>query len=303
MPTKGSFFIIEAKNNSSLSLEDGLISTNRCKGALSRNITGDKSMNFEIDNKSQKIIFKDDSSPPIPLYSEEGFKIISDLWLKIGWDQKYIYSFTWLGRPIIQLPSDMVRIQELIYAVKPDVVIETGVAHGGGLILYSSVLKCIGKGKVIGIDIDIRPHNRKSIEEHELSNMISLIEGDSISKVVIDNVKERIEPDNIVLVILDSCHTFEHVLKELEMYSPLVTKDSYIIATDGSQKYLGDTPRARTEYSGYVDEWGDNNPQRAALEFAEKSNEFKVVEPKHIFQEGFINFQVTHWPSAYLKRI
>ena len=116
----------------------------------------------------------------IDLYGREAFELISDLWLKTSWSQKYSYTFTWMGRPIIQHPEDTVRLQEVIYFLKPDVIIETGVAHGGSLIFYASLLKAMGKrSRVIGVDIEIRPSNRKAIESHELSDYITLIEGNS----------------------------------------------------------------------------------------------------------------------------
>ena len=115
----------------------------------------------------------------------EAFALISQAWLRCGWDNKYVYSFSWLGRPIIQLPEDMVRIQEVIYAVQPDLIIETGIAHGGSLIFYASLCKAMEKGSVVGIDIEIRPHNRKAIETHPLFPFITLIEGSSIEPAVV----------------------------------------------------------------------------------------------------------------------
>ena len=142
----------------------------------------------------------------------EGFRIISQLWLRSGWDAKYVYSFTWLGRPIIQLPEDMFRLQELIYDLRPDVIIETGVAHGGSLVFYASLCKAMGRGRVIGIDIEIRPHNRAAIERHELSSLIELVEADSIAPATISEVRERTRGAQTVLILLDSCHTKDHVL-------------------------------------------------------------------------------------------
>jgi len=153
--------------------------------------------------------------------SPEAFSIISRAWLRAGWDNKYVYSFSWLGRPIIQLPEDMLRIQEVIYELKPDVIVETGVAHGGSLIYYSSIFKAIGKGRVIGIDIEIRPHNRKAIETHELYQYITLIEGGSTEPSVVEKVSNLIKENETVLVILDSNHSKEHVLNELNLYSPM----------------------------------------------------------------------------------
>src|SRR3954462_11266428 len=119
------------------------------------------SMKLEIDTEANAVIVRDKAGERrIPLYSTEGFELLSDLWVKVGWNQKYGYTFSWFGRPVIQLPEDMIRVQEAIWQLKPDLVIETGVAHGGSLIFYASLFQAIGKGRVVGIDIEIRPHNR-----------------------------------------------------------------------------------------------------------------------------------------------
>ena len=126
------------------------------------------------------------------LDSPDAFELISDAWLRAGWDAKYVYSFTWLGRPIIQLPDDLLRIQEVVYQVQPDVIIETGVAHGGSLVFFASLCKVLEKGRVVGVDIEIRPHNRKAVEEHALSSLITMIEGNSIGDEVVDRVKSEV---------------------------------------------------------------------------------------------------------------
>lgn len=239
---------------------------------------------------------KDNDLKGYNLNTPDAFKIISDIWLRCGWDTKYVYSFTWLGRPIIQLPEDMIRIQEVIYSVKPDVIIETGVAHGGSLIFYASLCKAIGKGRVIGIDIEIRPHNRKAIEQHELFSYIKLIEGSSVELSVVEQIKKIIKTSEKVLVILDSCHTKEHVLKELEAYSNFVSKDSYIIVMDGIMGKIVGAPRTEPD-------WDWNNPKEAAVEFVSKNNDFKIEEPEFPFNEGVVDFRVTYCPSAYLKRV
>ena len=239
----------------------------------------------------------------INLYSPEGFKVIADLWLKVGWDQKYIYSFSWLGRPIIQSPDDMLRIQEVIFDIKPDLVIETGIAHGGSLIYYASILQSIGNGRVVGIDVDIRQHNREAIEEHKLFSLISLIEGSSIDSSTYEKVKELVSDNERVIVILDSAHDYNHVKNEIEIYSHLVSVGSYIVVTDGSQEYLGSTPRAKSDYPGYVDTWKDNNPKKAAEDFVLENDQYEIIEPKFLFNEGNIDFRVTHWPSAFIKKL
>jgi len=255
---------------------------------------------MKIDEKNNKIINEDGSTST--LYSPEGFKAISDLWVKIGWDQKYLYGFSWLGRPIIQNPDDMIRVQEVIYDIKPDYIIETGIAHGGSLIYYASILNSIGKGRVIGIDIEIRKHNRKAIENHELFNLIDLYEGSSIEPSIIDQIKEKVGKNQKILVILDSAHDYKHVIKELQLYKQFVSLSSYIVVTDGSQEYLHDTPRAKKDYPGYAETWNNNNPKKAAEDFVKENNNFKIIEPEFIFNEGNINFRVTHWPSAFVKR-
>ena len=226
----------------------------------------------------------------------EAFHIISQIWLRAGWDNKYVYSFTWLGRPIIQLPEDMMRIQEVIYSLQPDVVIETGVAHGGSLVFYASLCKAMARGRVIGIDIEIRPHNRAAIETHALSSFITLIEGSSVDATIIEKVQAQIGPDDKVLVLLDSCHTKEHVLSELRAYAPLVSPGSYIVAMDGIMEQVAGAPRTEPD-------WTWNNPRRAALEFAETNSEFAIEEPAFLFNEGTITERVTYWPAAFIKRV
>jgi len=250
-------------------------------------------MKICIDTKINKVMVDDYE---IDLYSKECFKILSEIWLKVGWDQKYVYGFSWLGRPIIQLPEDIIRIQEVIYQVKPDVIIETGVAHGGTSILFASLCKIMNKGRVISIDIEIRSHNRKAIVSHELSSWITLIEGSSVSDMVIKQLQDLIHPGESVLVVLDSNHTKAHVMKELELYSQFISIGSYIVATDGSMEFLYDVPRG-------VSEWKIDNPKTAAEEFARTHPEFIIKEPEFPFNEGNIDFRVTHWPSAFLKRI
>jgi cephalosporin hydroxylase len=231
----------------------------------------------------------------IPLYSQEAFELISHQWLKVGWDQKYSYTFSWLGQPTIQLPEDMIRIQEVIYRVKPHVIIETGVAHGGSLLFYATLCKAMGKGRVIGIDIEIRPHNRKAIESHELSPQITLVEGSSISPEVVKEVKSLIKPQEDVMVILDSSHSKQHVLDELEAYYELVTPGSYIVATDGIMKDLHDVPRGKPD-------WVSDNPAAAAIEFAQKHPEFVLEQPTWLFNESSLRANVSYWPGSWLRR-
>jgi cephalosporin hydroxylase len=170
-------------------------------------------MKLTIDTTEKTLICEINRQKQVlGLYTKEAFELISLQWVKIGWDQKYSYTFSWLGRPLLQLPEDLMRIQEVIYQVKPDVIIETGVAHGGSLIYYASLFKAMGKGRVVGVDIEILPHNRKAIEEHELSSFITLVEGSSTDTSIVEQVKKLVSPGETVLVSLDSCQTKQHVL-------------------------------------------------------------------------------------------
>lgn len=254
-------------------------------------------MKLIIDTNSNVLVQEvNGESRTIDLYTEEAFELVSHQWLNIGWNQKYIYTFSWMGRPIIQLPDDMFRIQEIIYRVKPDVIIETGIAHGGSLIFYAGLCKAMEKGRIIGVDIEIRPHNRKAIEKHELFPLITLIEGDSIAPEIVKQVKGLVKPNETVLVILDSCHTKQHVLGELEAYHDLVTQGSYIVGTDGIMKFLDKAPRGKSD-------WAWDNPFEAVAEFAKKHPEFIVEQPAWPFNESELTENITHWPGAYLKRI
>lgn len=251
-------------------------------------------MKIQIDTNSREIVIE--GKRTIPLYSDEGFAVLRDLWVKVGWSQKYNYTFTWFGAPIIQLPDDMIRYQEVIFELKPDVIIETGVAHGGSLIYSASLLRLLGKGKVIGVDIEIRPHNRERVETHPLAGMITLIEGSSTAPEIVKRVREMIGPSDKVLVVLDSNHSYDHVSKELATYSPLVSLGSYIVATDGVMRDLAETPRGRAD-------WITDNPANAAEDFSRQNPSFLIEEPAWKFNESSLTGNVTHWPSAWLKRV
>jgi cephalosporin hydroxylase len=253
-------------------------------------------MKVNIDTDARQLtVERDGASERLALYSPQAFSVLSELWVKVGWDQKYSYAFSWMGRPVIQLPEDMIRIQEVIYRVRPDVLIETGVAHGGSLIFYASLFKAMGSGKVIGVDIEIRPNNRQAIEAHELSSYITLVEGSSTDAKTVAKVQGMIGPNDKVLVILDSDHSKGHVGRELVAYSPLVTAGSYIVATDGVMQILDDVPRGKPS-------WKDDNAAAAAVEFAASHPDFVLEEPAFPFNEGSVTERITHWPNAYLRR-
>lgn len=204
---------------------------------------------------------------------------------------KYSYNFKWLGRPILQYPQDIIAMQEIIWETKPDLIIETGIARGGSIVFYSSILELLNNnGKVIGIDIDIREHNKLAIESHPLYKNVKLIEGSSTEECTLDEVKNFINENNLkkIMVVLDSNHTHTHVLKELRTYSPLVTKGNYMVVFDTA---IEDSSQANCEDRP----WGKgNNPKTAVWEFLKETDRFtidKSVEDKLL---------ITVAPSGYL---
>lgn len=249
-----------------------------------------KIRNLTADMVSQTlcVTYEDNESRTLPLYGPEAFQAISRLWIKTGWAAKYSYNFTWMGRPVIQLPEDLVGVQELICKVEPEVIIETGVAHGGSSVFYASLLEVLGRGRVISIDIEIRAHNRKAIEAHHLKKRITLIERSSVAPETLKEVRNLLSPNERVMVILDSNHSKEHVRKELELYAPLVSSGSYLVATDGIMEDLDDVPGGKAN-------WMQDNPKAAAHEFLAEHPEFELdPEPTRL--------GITYWPEAYLRR-
>ena len=253
-------------------------------------------MRITIDDELKTLVVEDAGArSEVELYSDQAFGILSRWSLNIGWSRKYSYGFSWMGRPIIQLPDDVIRIQEVIWSVQPTVIVETGIAHGGSLIFYASLFEAMGRGRVIGVDIEIRPHNRAAIETHPLAGRIALIEGSSTDAATLAAVRARLEPNDRVLVILDSDHSRRHVAAELEAYAPLVTRDSYIVATDGIMRDLVGAP-------GVPPAWAEDNPSVAAEAFAAARRDFVLESPPRAFAETALA-PLTYWPSAYLRRV
>lgn len=216
-------------------------------------------------------------------------KNAAKVWLKAHWENKLSYEVNWLGMPIIQTAEDMIVLQEIVYDVRPDFIVETGIAHGGSLIYFASLLQLLGKGKVIGIDIDIRKHNKILLEKHPVVKRIITIEGDSSSKEIFKKVRNIIPKKSKVLVLLDSNHTKEHVLKELNLYSRLVSKGSYIIVEDTIM------PRV-AKYKHAKDYYATNNTKQAVNIFMKNNKNFVVDKTRE--KLGF-----TYFPGGFLKRI
>jgi len=228
---------------------------------------------------------------------DDDLKRFSRSWQHEVAKHNYVYNFSWLGRPIIQLPQDVFAMQELIWLIQPNLIIETGIAHGGSLIFSASILElnaaCGGPddAEVLGIDIDIRAHNREAIEAHPMFKRISMIQGSSIAPEIIERVHARAAGKQRVLVCLDSNHTHDHVLAELKAYAPLTSVGSYCVVFDtaieeGPAQLFADRP------------WGPgNNPMTAVREFLESTDRFQI--DRNISNK----LSITVAPDGYLKCI
>lgn len=203
---------------------------------------------------------------------------------------RYSYNFTWMGRPIIQYPQDMIAMQELLWELKPDLIVETGIAHGGSLIFYASIMELIGKGEVLGVDIDIRDHNRKEIEAHPMAKRIKMIQGSAIDPAIVAEVAKHVAGKKTVMVLLDSNHTHDHVLAELQMYANFTTVGSYCVVFD---TIVEDLPKGMYDRPWDV----GNNPKTAVFEYL-KSNPNFVID-KQIDNKLLISVA----PDGYLKRV
>lgn len=224
------------------------------------------------------------------MFNDQNLSGLTNRWFIESCKHRYSYNFTWMGRPIIQYPQDIIAMQEIIWLVKPDLIIETGIAHGGSLIFYASMLDLIGEdGQVLGIDIDIREHNRREIENHPMFKRITMLQGSSIDEDIAKQVYEFAKGKQRVLVTLDSNHTHAHVLRELELYSPLVAKDSYLVVFDTvvedmPEDFFGDRP------------WGKgNNPKTAVWEFLNTNDRFEIDKDREA------KLLITVAPEGYLK--
>ena len=252
--------------------------------------------------------FYHDRENNIESYSkDESFQSLSLDWMNLSMSSKYVYNFDWMGRPIIQYPQDMVAIQETIWNIKPDLIIETGIAHGGSLVLNASILAMLdmcdaiqagnhinpreSKRKVLGIDIDIRAHNREAIEAHPMSSRIQMVQGSSIAPEIIEQVYDITKDHKRILVCLDSNHTHEHVLAELEAYAPLTSVGSYCVVFD---TIVEDMPADMFPNRP----WGPgDNPKTAVWEYLKTHSEFEI--DKSIQNK----LQITGLPDGFLKRV
>lgn len=243
---------------------------------------------YELQLGSKFKVSTPEGERELDIYTREGYLHLANLWLRSAWEQKFSYEFTWLGIPIIQLPEDILLLQELVWKVRPDVVIECGVAHGGALVLYASLLELLGKGKAIGIDVEIRKYNSLAIQGHPLSHRIELIEGDSTSPQTVEAVSALVSAGDKVMVFLDSNHSKKHVASELELYSRLVTPGSYIVVFDAVMTLLTEAPSGSPE-------WETDNPAAAVEEFLASTPAF---ERDHYYERA----SVTYCRGGFLRR-
>ena len=228
---------------------------------------------------------------------DKKLKSFADKWTQESMMKNYVYNFSWLGRPIIQSPQDIMALQEIIWNVKPDMIIETGIAHGGSLIFSASMLTLleicgeIENGQVLGIDIDIREHNKIVIDAHPMSKKITMFQGSSLDKKIIERVNVFAKKGKKILVCLDSNHTHEHVLGELKAYAPLVSVGSYCVVYD---TIVEDMPEG-----SFSDRSWDkgNNPKTAVWEYLKTHMEFKIDKS---IQDKLL---ITAAPDGFLKRI
>ncbi len=246
-------------------------------------------MKLTLDTDSRTLAVEDKGiARNLPLYSTEAFELVSRQWVLIGWAMQYYFTFQWLGRPILQLPDDLLRLQEAIVSVRPDVIIETGVHGGGSLLFHATLCEALGKGRVVGIDIRIADDTREALTRHALGRRIQLIEGDSAAPESVAAARKFIPEGASAMVILDSDHGRAHVARELAAYAPMVTPGSCIVAMDGIMRDLAFVP-------GGDPSWVEDNPAAAALEFAAAHTEFRMREPTW-------PRNITYWPNTWLWR-
>lgn len=219
----------------------------------------------------------------------EKLEEIGQQWASVAAENRLSYEIDWLGIPVIQTPEDLVLMQELIFRIQPEVIIETGVAHGGSLIYYASLMELLGKGKVVGVDIEIREHNRKAIEAHPLSKRVELVVGSSISAGTLREVKKRVPAGSSVIVCLDSDHTKPHVLKELQLYQQFIRPGGYIVVFDTVISKLAAPGNSEEKYI-------NNSPREAVDEFLRDNKDFEI-------DKSYNRLFVSSTPDGYLRRI
>lgn len=251
-------------------------------------------MKIVIDTEQQTLTVSQEIHS---LYSPESYEIISRESMKVGWSLGAYNSFSWMGMPILQLPEDMIRLQEVMWRLKPDILIETGVWGGGSLIYHASLMEAIGKGKVIGIEKFLQPGVREALESHRLGSRITLIEGDSTSIEISAQVRASVKPSDSIMVILDSDHSKAHVTKELNAYAQFVSPGSCLLIEDASMKDFAMVPNGHPSW-----EW--DHPGTAVDEFIISHPEFERKLPELPMNKSRLKYSnsPTYWPDGWLWR-
>lgn len=258
-------------------------------------------MKITIDTEANTLTQVDGAEQAVhSLYTPEALDVITRFYQNTGWHLKASYGFSWLGTPIVQLPEDLLRLQEAIWQVKPTVIIETGVSRGGSVLFYASLCHLFAlfghPCRVIGVDHNMWPETRENLQVNPLSRYITLVHGDSKSPETVEQVQSHVAQDDKVFATLDSAHDKAHVLAELETYGPLVSVGSYMVVQDGLMKHVTAGPRSRPD-------WTWNNPEDAAREFLEQHPEFVEHPPERVFTQSRVSNYPTQWPYGWLKRL
>jgi cephalosporin hydroxylase len=255
-------------------------------------------MKISINTDTSKVVLEDDGHPPkeMPLHSREAFKAVSKVWVTQQWSQLNWQTFSWLGFQLCQFPEDVLRLQEVLFRLRPDVIVETGINRGGSAAFFASICQLLGRGRVYSVDISIPPDIRRGLEKAPFASLLHVIEGDSADPAVVESIRSSIRPGEKVFVFLDSDHSKGHVLRELEAYADLVSQDSYIVATDGVMESLTGTPYAEAD-------WKDNNPAEAAREFVRRRSDFVICRPPCMYGDEHYIDELTYWPDAWLRRV
>jgi cephalosporin hydroxylase len=220
--------------------------------------------------KPEDMPFLDHNGHPIPLYSPEGFDALSQLWMQVGWSVGYPFAQSWMGFPLIQFPQDVMRMQNLITQEQPTLIIETGVSGGGSMAMYAHLALVYGGARVVGIEKTLRPQQMQALAAHPiLGPHITVIQGDSTDPAILPILRAHTQPQDWqrVCVVLDSSHRYDHVLKELRLYGPLVTVGSFVMVMDGALKDMAHVPNGKPR-------WETDNPHRAVQEFLQESPAF-----------------------------
>jgi cephalosporin hydroxylase len=249
-------------------------------------------MKLDLDTSANMLrLFTDTGIERMPLYSKKAFELLTELHQKVGWQLKQPYSYSWMGLPILQIPDDMIRVAEVIHRLNPDFIVETGVAHGGSLAFYASIVS-EWDGQVIGIEKGVRCMD--AISKCPLAPWIEIIEGDSVDPDIVRHVYQRCL-DSSVFVILDSDHSQAHIAKELEAYHDLIKPGYYILVQDGNRGDFADVPRGNPE-------WAHDNGSDAALEFVKTHPEFTIEQPQWPFNESWLTENISFFKNGWIKR-